>query len=77
MAARGSTRERAGSLECCARTPEAGSVLLPHPDPATLDPVALFLTVLAAASLLWWKRGMFQTLAICAAAGGSRFSRAR
>ncbi len=49
---------------------EAGPVSLPYPDLATLDPVALFLTILAAASLLWWKRGIFQTLAICAAAGG-------
>ncbi|HXV31602.1 MAG TPA: chromate efflux transporter [Sinorhizobium sp.] len=48
---------------------ERGPVSLPLPDPATLDPVALFLTIVAAASLLWWKRGIFQTLAICAAAG--------
>jgi chromate transporter len=48
---------------------ETGPLSLPLPAPATLDPVALFLTVVAAASLLWWKRGIFQTLAICAAAG--------
>ncbi|WP_018238918.1 chromate transporter [Ensifer sp. BR816] len=48
---------------------ESGPLSLPYPDPATLQPAALFLTLLAAASLLWWKRGIFQTLAICAAAG--------
>ncbi|ACP24207.1 Chromate transporter protein [Sinorhizobium fredii NGR234] len=48
---------------------EAGPLSLPYPDPTTLHPAALFLTILAAASLLWWKRGVFQTLAICAAAG--------
>lgn len=48
---------------------ERGPISLPLPDPATLDPAALFLTVVAAASLLWWKRGIFQTLAICGAVG--------
>ncbi|WP_052340298.1 chromate transporter [Sinorhizobium fredii] len=48
---------------------ESGPVSLPYPDPTTLDPAALFLTIVAAASLLRWKRGVFQTLAICSAAG--------
>ncbi|AFL49105.1 chromate transporter [Sinorhizobium fredii] len=48
---------------------ESGPLSLPYPDPTTLDPLALVLTILAAASLLWLKRRIFQTLAICAAAG--------
>ncbi|AUX75402.1 MULTISPECIES: chromate efflux transporter [Sinorhizobium] len=48
---------------------ESGPLSLPYPDPATLHPAALFLTVIAAVSLFWWKRGIFQTLAICAVAG--------
>ncbi|APG83615.1 chromate efflux transporter [Sinorhizobium americanum] len=48
---------------------EVGPLSLPYPDPTTLHPAALFLTIMAAASLLWWKRGIFQTLAICAVAG--------
>ncbi|ASY61861.1 Chromate transport protein ChrA [Sinorhizobium sojae CCBAU 05684] len=48
---------------------ESGPISLPLPDPATLEPTALFLTMLAAASLLWWKRGILETLALCAGAG--------
>ncbi len=48
---------------------ESGPISLPLPDPATLEPAALFLTMLAAASLLWWKRGILETLALCAGAG--------
>ena len=48
---------------------ETGPLSLPYPDAATLDPAALLLTILAAASLFWWKRGIIETLAICAATG--------
>ncbi|MDK1375819.1 MULTISPECIES: chromate efflux transporter [unclassified Sinorhizobium] len=48
---------------------DRGPLAIPYPTWTTLDPFALGLTIAAAALLLWWKRGIFQTLAICAAAG--------
>ncbi|MCA1403631.1 chromate efflux transporter [Ensifer sp. IC3342] len=46
-----------------------GPLSIPYPNWTTLDPSALGLTIAAGALLLWWKRGIFQTLAICAAGG--------
>lgn len=48
---------------------DRGPLSIPYPNWTTLDPFALGLTIAAAALLLWWRRGIFQTLAICAAAG--------
>ncbi|WP_180941402.1 chromate efflux transporter [Sinorhizobium mexicanum] len=48
---------------------DRGPLSIPYPNWPTLDAFALGLTIAAAALLLWWKRGIFQTLAICAAAG--------
>ncbi len=47
----------------------AGPVSLPRPDPATLDPVALGLVALAAALMLWARRGIGSTLGLMAGAG--------
>lgn len=48
---------------------EAGPLSLPVPDPSSLDPGALALTILSAVLLIGLKRGIVTTLAIAAAAG--------
>ncbi|OJF90377.1 chromate efflux transporter [Pararhizobium antarcticum] len=48
---------------------EAGPISMPLPDPATLQPAALALSLLAAILLFRLKRGVVTTLAVCAAAG--------
>lgn len=50
---------------------EIGPARLPWPDPGALDPRALALAVLAAVLLLVARRGLAQTLALCAAAGAA------
>ncbi|NBR88872.1 MAG: chromate efflux transporter [Rhodobacteraceae bacterium] len=42
----------------------------PLPDLSSLDPISLALTLIAAALLLWWKRGLLETLAVLAVLGG-------
>lgn len=44
-----------------------GPFSLPSPDPASLDPAALGLTILAGLLMLWRRWGMVPTLALCAA----------
>jgi chromate transporter len=48
---------------------EDGPLSMPLPDPATLQPAALGLSLLAALLLFTLKRGVVTTLAVCAAAG--------
>ncbi len=48
---------------------EAGPLSVPMPDPTTLQPAALGLSLLAALLLFRLKRGVVTTLAVCACAG--------
>lgn len=48
---------------------EVGPLSMPLPDPATLQPAALGMSLLAALLLFTLKRGVVTTLAVCAAAG--------